>query len=399
MSQLGGSFSSQMSAGGQKQAGVGLLLAEVEGSPYVIVKQVVPRGAADRTGRIRVGDQILKVAGQDAQGMGVTELRNIIVGDQGSKITMRFKHPDTQEMIEMDLVRGTPEFLDGGMPPGMHQGMPQPHPQQMMMHGGPGPSLYASGGRVPVQQMSKYMLGTTWSQEMFNQLPPPQPHLRVVQQDPVKVLQEENEWLRSALRMAESSIMKHRQDLGQVRELFVQQKVDSEGKIRSMEDNNRVVDDERREAEQALLSAEEYRRALEVKLREAQRRSEWMRETEAQIMDNERARIEYLQEVKRRADEEKRGMEQELMRLQDDLRAEKISRSEAEQREASLRSDFQRLTEHRAADASHIRSSFPDTRSSYDNQSNLGESFAAGYIGSSQDARRVGRDASELMLA
>jgi hypothetical protein len=48
---------------------------------------------------------------------------------------------------------------------------------------------------------------------------------------------------------------------------------------------------------QALLSAEEYRRSLEVKLREAQRRSEWMRETEQQIHDNERQRVEYLQEV------------------------------------------------------------------------------------------------------
>lgn len=48
---------------------------------------------------------------------------------------------------------------------------------------------------------------------------------------------------------------------------------------------------------QDLLVAEEYRRSLEVKLREAQRRSEWMRETEAQIQSNERARKDYLTEV------------------------------------------------------------------------------------------------------
>ena len=41
-----------------EQAGVGLLLGEQKDSPIVSVKQVVPRGSADRTGRIRVGDQV-----------------------------------------------------------------------------------------------------------------------------------------------------------------------------------------------------------------------------------------------------------------------------------------------------------------------------------------------------
>lgn len=41
-----------------EQAGVGLLLGEQKDSAIVSVKQVVPRGSADRTGRIRVGDQV-----------------------------------------------------------------------------------------------------------------------------------------------------------------------------------------------------------------------------------------------------------------------------------------------------------------------------------------------------
>ena len=43
-----------------EQAGVGLLLGEQKDSPIVSVKQVVPRGSADRTGRIRVGDQVTR---------------------------------------------------------------------------------------------------------------------------------------------------------------------------------------------------------------------------------------------------------------------------------------------------------------------------------------------------
>ena len=44
--------------------------------------KVVPRGSADRTGRIRVGDQILRVNNTDAVGLNVTDLRNIIIGEQ-----------------------------------------------------------------------------------------------------------------------------------------------------------------------------------------------------------------------------------------------------------------------------------------------------------------------------
>lgn len=105
-----------------EQAGVGLLLGEQKDSSIVSVKQVVPRGSADRTNRIRVGDQvapaapllsaalpqwcmfrclhvvgragslpsnektllpqILRVGNTDATGLGVTELRNLIIGEQ-----------------------------------------------------------------------------------------------------------------------------------------------------------------------------------------------------------------------------------------------------------------------------------------------------------------------------
>jgi hypothetical protein len=45
-----------------------------------------------------------------------------------------------------------------------------------------------------------------------------------------------------------------------------------------------VKDDERRDSEHQLLQAEEIRRTLEVKLAEAQRRSEWQRDTERQVL-------------------------------------------------------------------------------------------------------------------
>lgn len=250
---------------------------------------------------------MIRVGGTEVVGMNVTDVRNIIVGDQGTRVSIRFRKAENGEIFEIDLVRGTPEYLDQAN----GYTASQPNSGQQMYHAAPqGPSLYSSGGGgrpMHMGNMKSYMLGTTWSKEMFNAMPPPQQSRTVVHHDPARSLAEENEWLRSALRMAESTMMKHRQDLGGCREMFVQSKVETEARVKQMEEQNRAKDDERRESEQALLAAEEYRRSLEVKLREAQRRSEWMRETDAQIAENERARHDYLHEVKRRADSEKVG--------------------------------------------------------------------------------------------
>ena len=135
-----------------------------------------------------------------------------------------------------------------------------------------------------------------------------------------------------------------------MREAFLSHKHESDARVKDMEGKNKAKDDERRDSEQQLLQAEEMRRTLEVKLAEAQRRSEWQRDTERQIQENERARLDYLNEIKRRAEEEKRLLEMEMLRLQDDLRSERASRVEAEAREASLRSDFQRLADHRTSE-------------------------------------------------
>jgi len=283
--------------------------------------------------------------------MPVSSMRDLIKGEMGSTVRMTFRSETTGEVFEVELIRGTPEFADA-----MQGGMAQGAVAQNV-------SLYASGNRL--QGLNRYMLGTSWSAEMFAKMPPPQ---QTVDFSPARALQEENEWLRSALRMAESTIMRDRQELQNLRELFLQAKGDNEQRIQGVQEQNKVKDDERRDAEQSLLAAEEYRRTLEVKLAEAQRRSEWQRDTERQIQDNERSRLDYLSEVKRRAEEEKRLLEMEMMRLQDDLRSERASRLEAEARESSLRSDFSRLTEHRGYMGATAPNNAPVTRASFNSE-------------------------------
>ncbi|EKX32887.1 hypothetical protein GUITHDRAFT_148304 [Guillardia theta CCMP2712] len=273
-----------------KQAGVGLLLGEQEESKVVTVKQVVPRGSADRAGKVKVGDQAAWT------GVGVTEMRHLIIGEQGSAVRVTFRNPSSGEVYDLDLIRGTPDYFDALQGGGSSQAPPA------------GVSLYASGNRIPT--LNRYMLGTSWSAEMFanvveETMPPPQPVQ--VDQTPQRALQEENEWLRSALRMAESTIMRNRQELSRqpsMREQYDKNEVDQDARIKEIENINREKDDEKREVEQQMLQAERYRRSLEARLAEAQRRTEWQRESEHQI------------QIKRRAEEEKRYLEMELMRAQ-----------------------------------------------------------------------------------
>ena len=56
-----------------EQAGVGLMLGEERGVQGVVVKQLVPRGSADRTGVVRVGDE-------DVSHQTVSNMRHLIIG-------------------------------------------------------------------------------------------------------------------------------------------------------------------------------------------------------------------------------------------------------------------------------------------------------------------------------
>lgn len=56
-------------------------------------------------------------------------------------------------------------------------------------------------------------------------------------------------------------------------------------------------------------------------------------------------RLEYVQELKRRFEDEKRALEGELVRMHDSLRSERAKRVEAEAVEQALRAELQRATE------------------------------------------------------
>ena len=56
------------------------MLGEERGVTGVVVKQLVPRGSADRNGNVRVGDQLLRVGDEDVSQQTVSNMRHLIIG-------------------------------------------------------------------------------------------------------------------------------------------------------------------------------------------------------------------------------------------------------------------------------------------------------------------------------
>ena len=108
------------------RAGVGLVL-EARGRGPSYVAELAPGGSADRSGRLRVGDQLLSVNGQAIQGMTPAELSQIISGPEGSSVRLAFRRitsaffQETEDDFEITLVRAVPQGLSSrfvvGAPP------------------------------------------------------------------------------------------------------------------------------------------------------------------------------------------------------------------------------------------------------------------------------------------
>ena len=121
--QVGGSYSSSTQYGfGQSvsapesvHAGVGVLLHHDSESRAVHVKTCVKGGAAQRDGHILPGDMIIAVADQNTLGLGVDEVRALVVGPQGTLVKMQFERVTTGATFECCLLRGTPDFVEARM--------------------------------------------------------------------------------------------------------------------------------------------------------------------------------------------------------------------------------------------------------------------------------------------
>jgi len=298
-----------------------------------MVKQLVPRGSADRNGRVKVGDQLLRVGDIDVTGQSVSDMRHLIIGEIGStcSITLRSGGPGVGLPYTVDLMRGTPEYFDqlaGGAASTSMRGLPSStsigHADDLMRDA----RMYKSANSTVSD--SGLGGGASFSRPSHGG---------------GASLQEENDWLRSALRLAESHVQREKEELKSLHGIFERQKHEYETRLASLEGEIQRRDAERRDIEGRTWQSEEQQRSADIKLQEAARREQMYKEEARKVYENEQMRLEYIQELKRRFEDEKRALEAELVRMHDSLRSERQKRVEAEAVEGTLRQELQRTAE------------------------------------------------------
>lgn len=106
------------SPAGPDVSGVGIFFQVPENDQGVAyVQHIVPRSSADRCGMIQLGDELL-AAGEVGQeptnisGKGLLVLREKILGKQGSFVVMHFQRKNKGEVYEVELMRGSPEYIE-----------------------------------------------------------------------------------------------------------------------------------------------------------------------------------------------------------------------------------------------------------------------------------------------
>ncbi len=88
--------------------GIGASLKSEDG--YTIVHKVVPGGAADKDGRLKVGDKILGVGQEHGEIVDVVEMKlsrvvRYIRGEKGTKVRLRVKTADGGKLVTYELMR------------------------------------------------------------------------------------------------------------------------------------------------------------------------------------------------------------------------------------------------------------------------------------------------------
>ena len=91
-----------------KLQGIGAALRTEDG--YTVVAQIVPGGAAEKDGQLKVGDKIIGVAQEDEDFVDIVEMKltkvvRLIRGPKGTKVRLQVKSEDTSDLNVYELTR------------------------------------------------------------------------------------------------------------------------------------------------------------------------------------------------------------------------------------------------------------------------------------------------------
>ena len=90
-------------------AGVGLFFVQAQGGFGACeVDEVIPGSSADEQGSIRVGDVLTAVDSRDIRGLSLAQVRDAIVGQPGSLVTLTLNRPAPRHILSHTRPRGAP---------------------------------------------------------------------------------------------------------------------------------------------------------------------------------------------------------------------------------------------------------------------------------------------------
>ena len=112
---------------------------EQESGSDIVVNHLIRGGSAERSGKVQSGDVIVSIDDRDVRGKGVGEMRNFIVGPEGSTVNLGFVRDG--QSFTVALLRGSPEYITSVMGPSASA------TKSPMVNNAPSPRLAVSNHR------------------------------------------------------------------------------------------------------------------------------------------------------------------------------------------------------------------------------------------------------------
>ena len=97
----------------QGMDGVGIVL-EFNSDDLPIVQNLLPGKAAHACGKISIGDRLTRVGSQSTENKSFNQIRDLIVGPIGSRVSLSFRGV-CEEYVCENLLRGPLEALDADL--------------------------------------------------------------------------------------------------------------------------------------------------------------------------------------------------------------------------------------------------------------------------------------------
>ena len=315
--------------GGTGLAGIGLLMQQdldpenPDGASQskVFIKSVVPGGACDRDGSIKVGDTVLSVNGENVVGLGVSEIRERIVGPVGSEVTVGLESGATGVAYERTLIRGNAQA-----PPA--DDLFAAPVQRLAVRAGP------SDGTTATQSMSAL------SRSMDMRMLRSSISGRSMESLPAGALSNDMESQRLSRRIMELEAQLNMKDLELSRAKAMLESIagSSEKTVKEVDVIQRKNSQQLMELQGMLNKSEQARRELEIQISNGTAREEEFHLAFSRAKEQTEAREHYFADLKLQLDELRNAYERDLAASNEEKNdyMRKLTKSEEEKEKIRL---------------------------------------------------------------